>query len=152
MNWLLQVGGEFTAVKDEEDLILKLRSLFSQSSSVFALIQSDADKSGWEALLYKLLGLSTRQQGDSVLVLTQEGVSAVSFLDPDHNECVVVASGGSADDRVVRFPVGRGDFDRRPRSQCLDNSAALEVVLHFFRFGSRHPGFEYLEKGSRSRD
>lgn len=136
MEWILEVGRERKVIDGRDALALQMASLCSRVSWVARLVQRTGEMKGWQASLYRILGLTTEEDGNSVLVRCTGGLAAVSLLDQDFNETIVMEPDPVENaDQQVTFHLGRGETEIRPRSECISVDEAVAVVLHFFEHG-----------------
>jgi hypothetical protein len=144
MEWILEVGRERKVVDGRDALAVQMASLCSRASWVARLVQRTGEMKGWQAGLYRILGLTTEEDGNSVLVRSTGGLAAVSLLDQDLNETIVMEPGPVENaDQQIKFDLGRGETEIRPRRQCISVDEAVAVVLHFFEHGHGPKSFRY---------
>lgn len=143
-DWYLEIGQERGNVANVAMLTAQTQPLRSRDSWVARLYRRVGQMTGWQGWLYRMLGLSQEQQGESILVRANEGLAAVSFLDDDFNETIVVEEGAvEGGDAPIDFDLGRGETETRLRRECVSVDAAIGILLHVFEHGTKPSGFEY---------
>lgn len=157
MDWILEVGEEVEKVESRDALVERLARLRAERGWVVRLAQRVGELTGWQGTLYRLLGLSTEMDGQSVLVRATGDLAAVSLLDEDFNETLVLDSQPQQEpEGSVQFALGNGEFETRRRADTISTEKAVSFLLHFLDQGTRAPGYQYVKVGrgasnSRSR-
>lgn len=148
MEWILEVGEEVEKVRSRDALATRLEGLRAEGGWVVRLAQRVGKLAGWQGTLYRLLGLSTEMDGQSVLVRATGDLAAVSLLDEDFNETLVVDSQPPQEpEGSVEFALGNGASETRRRADTISTEKALSFLLHFFDQGTRAPGYRYVKVG-----
>ena len=151
IDWILEVGTETEKVANRAALSERLAQLRTNREWNVRLAQRGEKLAGWQGTLYRLLGLSTAMDGPSVFVRVAEDQAAVSLLDGDFNETIVMGPQPSQEPAgAVVFALGDGTTEQRPRAECIGADEAVSFLLHFFERGTRPRGFRYKKAGQRS--
>src|SRR5512140_1744556 len=146
MEWILEVGEEVEKVGSRDALATRLEGLRAKGVWVVRLAQRVGNLAGWQGTLYRLLGLSNEMDGQSVLVRATGDLAAVSLLDEDFNETLVVDSQPPEEpEGTVQFALGNGATETRRKADTISTGKAVSFLLHFFDQGTRAPGFRYVE-------
>ena len=146
MGWILEVGESTESVESHEALSASLANLRARNDWVVRLVQRAGKLAGWQSALYRLLGLSTEMDGQSVLVRAAGELAAVSLLDEDFNETLVVGPQPLQEpDGNVQFTLGKGEIETRHRADCMGTQEAISFLLRFFDQGTRPHGFRYVK-------
>jgi hypothetical protein len=144
VQYYLQVGEREELISSPQQLRKIIEREFSKTVSDLYLFQDKGKVVGFERVLCKILGISTRVIGKSVSVLTKGEIATVSFLNEGHSEHVVINPDAKENVKeLIEFTISNGEKDFRRNSECIEKSVAEKCLLFFYEHGEKPDWLKY---------